>query len=157
MFQSASQQHLVWRARWDCDSDVGRLCKVLMHRPGDEMNIIDPAKRLDHLSSCGDAEGETWYWRGDEIVPLGRATGSTRRFERHSNRRGVELLPLAHCAPGRRKSIYIHDSFIAVKGGAVITRLGQKVRRSEEGPVTETLAEMKIHASRYILTVTAAR
>ena len=69
-FESASQQDLVWGARWGCDSDVGRLRKVLVHRTGDEMNIIDPAKRLDHLGSYGDAEGETWYWRGDEIVPL---------------------------------------------------------------------------------------
>ena len=73
VFESASQQHLVWRARWGCYSDVGRLHKVLAHRPGDEMNIIDPARRLDHLSSYGDANGETWYWRGE---PPGGGAGT---------------------------------------------------------------------------------
>ena len=53
---------------------------------------------------------------------------------------GVEVLPLARCAPGRHKSIYTRDSCIAVKGGAIVTRLGPKVRRGEEAPVTETLA-----------------
>ena len=69
----------------------------------------------------------------------------------------MEALPLARYAPGRRKSIYIRDSCIAVKGGAIVTRLGPKVRRGEEAPVTETLAEMKIRRSRYIPTITAAR
>ena len=51
----------------------------------------------------------------------------------------VEVLPLARCAPGH-KSIYTRDSCIAVKVGAIVTRPGPKVRRSEEALVTETLA-----------------
>lgn len=140
VFESASQQDLVWGARWGCDSDVGRLRKVLVHRPGDEMNIIDPAKRLDHLGSYGDAEGETWYWRGDEIVPLAVQQAQHDALTAALTAEGVEVLPLARCAPGRHKSIYTRDSCIAVKGGAIVTRLGPKVRRGEEAPVTETLA-----------------
>ena len=72
-----------------------------MHRPSDEMNIIDPAKRLDHLGSYGDAEGEIWYWRGDQIVPLAVQQAQHDALTAE----GVEVLPLARCAPGRHKSI----------------------------------------------------
>ena len=66
-FESDSQQETVWGRKWGCDNDVGQLRMVLMHRPGEEMKILDPSKRLEHLGSYGDAEGQTWYWRGDKI------------------------------------------------------------------------------------------
>ncbi len=67
-FETSEQQDVVWGNRWGCDNDVGRLRKVLMHRPGDELDIIDPTMRLEHLGSYGDEAGQTWYWRGD-IIP----------------------------------------------------------------------------------------
>ena len=45
-------------------------------------------------------------------------------------------------APGRHKSIYTRDSCIAVDGGAVVTRMGPRIRRGEERPVTQTLAAL---------------
>ena len=49
---------------------------------------------------------------------------------------------LKRAAPGRHKSVYTRDSCIAVKGGAIVTRMGPRVRRGEEAPVTETLAAL---------------
>jgi hypothetical protein len=37
---------------------------VLMHRPGDEVNVVDTSKRLDNRA-FGDTQAG-WYWRGVE-------------------------------------------------------------------------------------------
>ena len=141
-FESPEQQEEVWGRRWGCDNDVGTLRMVLMHRPGDEMAIVDPAKRLEHLGSFGDAEGQTWYWRGDSITPLEVQQAQHDGLADALRREGVEVVYLTRCAPGRHKSIYTRDSCIGVKGGAIVTRLGPIVRRGEEAPVTETLARV---------------
>jgi N-dimethylarginine dimethylaminohydrolase len=139
-FESEEQQSEVWGGRWGCDNDVGRLRKVLMHRPGDELDIIDPSMRLEHLGSYGDAEGQTWYWRGDVIPSKQEQQAQHDSLSKTLRDEGVEVVLLRRCAPGRHKSIYTRDSCIAVKGGAIVTRLGPIVRRGEEAPVTETLA-----------------
>ncbi len=141
-FESEEQQREIWGQPWGCDNDVGQLRKVLMHRPGDELKIVDPSKRLEELGSYGDPEGQTWYWRGNYIPSIEElqeqhdALTSTLRAE------GVEVVLIDRCAPGRHKAIYTRDSCIGVGGGAIVTRLGPKVRRGEEAPVTETLAKI---------------
>ncbi len=44
-FESDSEQDFVWGQSWGCRNDVGRLRAVLMHRPGDELNIVDPGEK----------------------------------------------------------------------------------------------------------------
>jgi N-dimethylarginine dimethylaminohydrolase len=141
-FESGSQQTECWGRLWGCDNDVGRLRKVLMHRPGDELKIIDPSKRLDHLGSYGDAEGQTWYWRGDEIPSMEEQQAQHDTLTGLLTDEGVEVVSLKRCAAGKHKSVYTRDSCIGVRGGAIVTRMGPKVRRGEEAPVTETLAEI---------------
>jgi len=139
-FESAAQQTEVWGQTWGCDNDVGRLRKVLMHRPGSELDIIDPSQRLAELCSFGDAEGQTWYWRGDIIPSLAEQQEQHDQLTSALSAEDVEVITLKRCAPGRHKTVYTRDAAIAVKGGAIVTRLGPIVRRGEEAPVTETLA-----------------
>jgi N-dimethylarginine dimethylaminohydrolase len=141
-FESDGQQDTVWGRRWGCDNDVGTLRMVLMHRPGEEMAVLDPSKRLEHLGSYGDAEGQTWYWRGDEIHSMEEQQEQHDALADALRAEGVEVVYLKRCAPGKHKSIYTRDSCIGVKGGAIVTRLGPIVRRGEEAPVTETLASI---------------
>ena len=42
------------------------------------------------------------------------------------------------------KSCYTRDSCMAVGGGAIVTRLGPRIRRGEERAVTRTLAETRM-------------
>ncbi|MBU0723928.1 MAG: amidinotransferase [Alphaproteobacteria bacterium] len=141
-FESPGQQETVWGQQWGCDNDVGTLRKVLMHRPGDEMKVIDPSKRLEHLGSYGDVENQSWYWRGDTIPTLEEQQAQHDGLANALRAEGVEVVYLKRCAPGKHKSIYTRDSVIGVKGGAIVTRLGPIVRRGEEAPATETLASI---------------
>ncbi len=140
-FESEAQQKAVWGRVWGCDNDVGTLRMVLMHRPGEELNIVDPAKKLPDIGAYGDPE-TGWYWRGDSIPDIAAQQAQHDGLVAALREEGVEVVFLDRCAPGRMKSVYTRDSCIAVKGGAIVTRMGPPVRRGEEAPVTETLARL---------------
>ena len=140
-FESESEQQAVWGRQWGCDNDVGTLRSVLMHRPGDEMGIIDPSKRINALGSFGDVE-QGWYWRGDTLPDLNTLQGEHDALVKALRDNGVEIVFLDAAAPGRMKSCYTRDSCIAVKGGAIVTRMGPRIRRGEELPVTRTLGQL---------------
>jgi len=113
-----------------------------MHRPGDEMSIIDPAKRIERLNSYGDEEGQTWYWRGDRLPDLAQQQAQHDALTGALRAEGVEVVLIDKAAPGRHKQIYTRDSCIGVQGGAIVTRLGPIVRRGEEAPVTRALSRI---------------
>jgi len=140
-FESEAQQKAVWGRRWGCSSDVGRLRLVLMHRPGEELKIVDPAKKLPEIGAYGDpATG--WYWRGDSVPDIASMQAQHDALVEALRDEGVEIVLLDECAPGRMKSVYTRDSVIAVEGGAIVTRMGPPIRRGEELPVTRTLARL---------------
>lgn len=140
-FESAEQQEAVWGRRWGCPNDVGRLRAVLVHRPGDEVNVVDPSRRLDDIGAFGDPQSG-WYWRGNEPPDLAAMQAQHDALTEMLRAEGVEVIELDGPAPGRMKSCYTRDSCFAVPGGAIVTRLGPPIRRGEELPVTRTLARI---------------
>lgn len=139
-FEAAEQLERWWGRAWGCTNDVGRLRVVLMHRPGDEVKIVDPSKRLDN-NAFGDVQ-EGWYWRGAEPPDLAAMQAQHDAYVATLRAEGVEVVYLDSVAPGRMKSCFTRDSVIAVGGGAIVTRLGPRIRRGEELPVTRTLARL---------------
>ena len=148
-FETPEQQEAVWGRRWGCDSDVGRLRLVLMHRPGNEMNVIDPAKRIAEIGAFGDPEAG-WYWQSDEIPPLAEMQAQHDGLVAALQNEGVEVAFLEGVADGRIKSCYTRDSALAVKGGAVVCRMGPRLRRGEEAVATRTLANLGVPILRTI-------
>lgn len=140
-FEDDAEQRRVWGRRWGCNSDVGRLRLVLVHRPGSELAVVDPAKRIDELGAYGDPE-IGWYWRGREIPDLAALQAQHDALVAALEEEGVEVVRLRRCAPGRMKSVYTRDQVIAIDGGAIVCRMGAPIRRGEEAPVTETLAAL---------------
>ena len=140
-FESASEQEFVWGRRWGCRSDVGRLRLVLMHRPGDELKVVDPAKKLNDIGAYGDDEAG-WYWRGDSVPPLAAMQAEHDGLAAALRAEGVEVVFVDAIKPGRMKSCYTRDSVIALDGGAIVTRMGPPIRRGEEWAVTRTLARI---------------
>ncbi len=140
-FETPEQQEAVWGRRWGCDSDVGRLRLVLMHRPGAEMAVIDPAKRIEEIGAFGDPEAG-WYWQSDEIPPLAEMQAQHDALVAALEREGVQVAFLDGVSDGRIKSCYTRDSSLAMKGGAVVCRMGPRLRRGEEAVATRTLADL---------------
>lgn len=140
-FETESEQVEVWGRHWGCNNDVGQIRIVLMHRPGDELNIVKANKRLPDIGAFGDPE-QGWYWRGDTVPDLAAQQGQHDALAQALREEGAEVVYLDQCASGKMKSIYTRDSVIAVNGGAIVTRLGPPIRRGEEQPVSQTLAKL---------------
>ncbi len=140
-FETLEQQEAVWGRGWGCDNDVGQLRVVLMHRPGPEMDVVDPSKRIESIGSFGDLK-KGWYWQSDTIPPVSEMQAQHDTLVQALRDEGVEVVLLEGVSGGRLKSCYTRDPAFAVKGGAVINRMGPKIRRGEELVVTRMLARL---------------
>lgn len=140
-FETEAQQATHWGRHWGCNSDVGRLRLVLMHRPGEELTIVDRAKLIPELGAYGDPE-TGWYWRGREIPDLAAQQAQHDALVAALREEGVEIAFIDRAAPGRMKTVYTRDQVIAVDGGAIVCRMGARIRRGEEQPATRTLAAL---------------
>ena len=140
-FEAESEQVEVWGRRWGCNNDVGQIRLVLMHRPGEELNIVKANKLLPDIGAFGDPE-QGWYWRGDTIPDLAAQQSQHDALAQALREEGAEVVFVDQCAPGKMKTVYTRDSVIAINGGAIVTRLGPPIRRGEERPVSRTLAKL---------------
>ena len=140
-FESAEQQAYVWGREWGCDNDVGRIRLCLMHRPGDEMNIVDRTRRIEEIGSYGDPEAG-WYFQSDTVPDWGEFRAQHQGLIDTLRDEGVEVVFLDRIEPDGIKSVYTRDSSFAVKGGAIVSRLARTIRRGEEAHVTRTLANL---------------
>lgn len=140
-FETKERQLKDWGQEWGCDNDVGQIRKVLMHRPGDEFNIIDPSKKIDEIGSYGDLQAG-WYWQSLEIPPLAEMQAQHDHLAETLRNEGVEVVYLEDIKEGQFKSVYTRDSSFAIKGGAIVARMAPRMRQGEEQVVTRTLANL---------------
>ncbi len=148
-FEDPAELMASWGAVWGLDNDVGRIRSILMHRPGPEMNVVDPAHRLPEIGSYGDpAVG--WYFQSDSLPDLPLMQQQHDAFVAKLQAEGVEVHYLDGDAGIRLKQVYTRDPFIMVKGGAIICRMGARIRRGEELATTRTLARIGVPILRTI-------
>lgn len=148
-FEDPDELMASWGAVWGLDNDVGRIRSILMHRPGPEMNVVDPAHRLPEIGSYGDpAVG--WYFQSDSLPDLPLMQHQHDAFTAKLQAEGVEIHYLDGDAGIRLKQTYTRDPFIMVKGGAIICRMGARIRRGEELATTRTLARIGVPILRTI-------
>ena len=138
-FETQDEQERVWGRVWGCTSDVGRLRVVLMHRPSDELSLVEN-KPMPEIGGFGDPE-KGWYWMGRTLPDLPAMQAAHDALAKLLKAEGVEIVYVGDAAPGRMKQVYTRDSVIGVKGGAIVARLARRVRRGEELPVTRALAK----------------
>ena len=148
-FEDPAELMASWGAVWGLDNDVGRIRSILMHRPGPEMNVVDPAHCLPEIGSYGDpAVG--WYFQSDSLPDLPLMQQQHDAFVAKLQAEGVEVHYLDGDAGIRLKQVYTRDPFIMVKGGAIICRMGARIRRGEELATTRTLARIGVPILRTI-------
>jgi len=140
-FESADQQNYVWGREWGCDNDVGQIRVCLMHRPGDEMEIIDRNMRIEEIGSYGDL-GKGWYFQSDTVPDWDEFRTQHDGLVAALEKEGVEVVYLDDIEPDGIKSVYTRDSSFAIRGGETVTRLARTIRRGEEAHVTKKLANL---------------
>ncbi|HMS94851.1 MAG TPA: arginine deiminase family protein, partial [Tabrizicola sp.] len=140
-FEDEGELLQTWGAVWGVDNDVGRIRSILMHAPGPEMAVVDPTKRLAEIGSFGDPK-VGWYFQSDTPPDIPLMQSQHAAFVAKLQAEGVEVHFMDGDAGIRLKQCYTRDPFIMVKGGAIVCRMGARIRRGEELAVTRTLARV---------------
>lgn len=125
----SEDQEALW-GPWYCDSEVGVLRDVLMHRPGPELEMITPDSYHEHLY---DAPVNATRFR-EQFEALVR----TYRAE------GVRV----HFVEGQRtdkpNAVYVRDLLTMTPEGAILSRPATRQRRGEERAVAATLLSLGV-------------
>ncbi len=148
-FEDEGELLQTWGAVWGVDNDVGRIRSILMHAPGPEMSVVDATKRLPEIGSFGDPK-VGWYFQSDTPPDIPLMQAQHAGFVAKLLAEGVEVHFMDGDAGIRLKQCYTRDPFIMVKGGAIVCRMGARIRRGEELAVTRTLARIGVPILRTI-------
>src|SRR5581483_11345439 len=145
-FEDEAMQERVWGRRWGVYDDVGPLRMVLVHRPGDSIRIMTGDHYDPTIEALIDDE-QQWYYRDRRAPDLARMQREHDAMVAALQREGVEVIPVEG-APTDPKAMYTRDNAIAVRGGAIICRMGPvgsrpgTGRRGEEAYVARRLASL---------------
>lgn len=142
-FDDPAELEAHWGRAWGVDNDVGRLRAVLVHRPGPEMDVIDPEQRLPDIGSFGDPE-TGWYFQSDAIPAVSDMQAQHDALVAALRAEGVEVFEVEGVEIPRLKSCYTRDPLVMVKGGAIVSRMGARIRRGEEHAITRTLGNLGV-------------
>lgn len=149
-FETPDLLEQVWGAAWGVDTDVGRLHKVLVHRPGEEFQVMSRGGRFDEEIQAWIGPDNMWYWNGKQRPDLTKAQAQHDALTDALAAEGVEVIPLEGALPHLTRAVFTRDTAILLPGGAVVCRFGVEYRRGEELPVTRTLAKLGVPILRTI-------
>ena len=142
-FEHPDQQRKVWGDVWGCNSEVGQLRRILVHRPGEEIKRVTEDWYDDELESYCSREEEIW-WRGRNLPDLEKMQATHDRLTDTLRAEGVEVI-YVHDKPSNRpvplKQMSPRDIVIAVPGGSVICRPNANGRREEMFWTTKRIVE----------------
>jgi N-dimethylarginine dimethylaminohydrolase len=150
-FEDPSRLTKDWGQAWGVDNDVGRIRSILVHRPGPELDMVDPAKRIEEIGSYGDLE-KGWYWQSDTVPDMDKLRAQHDSMVEVFRREGIEVhyLDGQGQTDGMLKAVYTRHSALMVKGGAIVCRMAPRIRQGEEMVVTRTLAKLGVPILRTI-------
>ena len=119
-----------------CDH-LGRLIRVMVHRPGDELKIINAA-------NCRD-------WLFDAVPDLPRFREEHQQYCELLSSCGVEVLELADFVDDAARKLarlpnitYLHDTAVITGRGAILSSMAWAGRRNEHWVVREALGNLRI-------------
>lgn len=148
-FEAETELSRTWGKVWGIDNDVGQVRSILVHRPGPEMQIVDAKKRIAEIGSFGDVE-KGWYFQSDTPPDIPAMQSQHDAMVKAFEAAAIEVYHVEGVDNTRLKSCYTRDPLIMVKGGAIVCRMGARIRRGEELAITRTLAKIGIPILRTI-------
>ncbi|MFP3952349.1 MAG: hypothetical protein ACLFVP_09460 [Candidatus Bathyarchaeia archaeon] len=128
-----------WDSKWKSNTTIGKLKTVLLHRPGKEFLSVGQTTPWPPHESSLDA------WRMPEKIELEELIEHHENLIKAYKYEGVRVVirkPDPFDPPYQVKSIYTDDVCHPAVYGQVILRMYDHIRRGEEVPTYETLAEI---------------
>jgi N-dimethylarginine dimethylaminohydrolase len=129
----------VWGAAYGAHDEVGVLRRVLVRTPGDELRAISADGWNEELGALVDPEGH-WYWTDRNPPDLDLVAAQHSGLVEALRAEGVEVDVAEPLGPPFVKAVYTRDPAITVPGGAIVGRMGVRMRRGEEPHHTRALA-----------------
>jgi N-dimethylarginine dimethylaminohydrolase len=137
----ADELETVWQARWGAWDEVGRLRRVLVRQPGPELEVITADAWDESAQALIDPEGR-WYWTDRDAPDLQRVADEHAGLVSTLRAEGVTVDIAPSMGPGFTKAIYTRDPLVTTPHGAIIGRMGVRMRRGEEPNVTRFVAAL---------------
>ncbi len=128
----------IWGRKWKANTNVGKLRTVLLHRPGREfLSVGEPTPWPPHERSLA-------AWRMSFKPDLDELMEHHENLVKAYEDEGVEVLirkPDPNDPPYQVKAIYTDDVCHPAVYGQIILRMYDHIRKGEEPPTYQTLAE----------------
>ena len=128
-----------WQRKWKANTTIGKLRMVLLHCPGLEfLSVGNPTPWPPYDDSLA-------AWRMTFKPDLNELIEHHLNLVKTYKEEGVEVLirkPDPHDPPYQVKSIYTDDVCHAAVYGQIILRMYDHIRKGEEVPTYQTLAEV---------------
>ncbi len=128
-----------WGRKWKANTNVGKLRMVLVHRPGKEfLSVGKPTPWAPHDSSLA-------AWRMSFKPDLDLMVEHFENLKKAYEDEGVEVVerkPDPNDPPYQVKAIYTDDVCHPGVYGSILLRMYDNIRKGEEVPTFQTLAEI---------------
>lgn len=129
----------VWGRPWGAHDEVGRLRRVLVRPPGPALHRIRADAWDPDLQALVDPDGG-WYWTRREPPDRERAAAQHQGLVDKLGEEAIEVVQAAPMGDTFTKAMYVRDPLVTVPGGAIVLRMGVRMRRGEEADITRTVA-----------------
>ncbi len=138
-FSDTAELEATWGRRWGAADEIGRLRSVLMRRPSQGLANIREDAYNEELGALVDPD-RRWYWTGREAPDLDVVNAQYDNVVATLKANDVEVFFAPELPETFTKSIYTRDPLVTIPGGAIIGRLGPRMRRGEEQSIAATVA-----------------
>lgn len=116
-----------WGGDWGCSSEYSRLRAVLLHRPGKEVEGVDPGAV-----------------RFREAVDPEKFRSQHDTLAQYYRDHGIQVFYTPGVREDRPNAVFCRDKLFMTPEGAIICRLGMAERRGEERYVAQACADLGI-------------
>ncbi|MDD9150098.1 arginine deiminase family protein [Sporolactobacillus sp. CQH2019] len=144
-FADRSLLETYWGGGWGNSNAVGKVRKVFVHRPGDEMLALNKAEYEPavHARILRDDRGNVVsYCLGKEPLDLAKMQEQHDRMTSVLKKEGVDVIPLEEDADLLTNNLFTRDVGMVIPGGLILARFALKFRYGETRGTLKTAAKI---------------
>ncbi|RYL94349.1 amidinotransferase [Sporolactobacillus sp. THM7-4] len=144
-FEDKALLEKYWNSDWGNPNAVGKIRKVLVHRPGNEILELNKAKYEPdaHARILRDSDGNIRsYCLSKDPLDLARMQEQHDRMTSVLKKEGVEVIPIEEDDDLLTNNLFARDVGMVIPGGLILARFALKFRYGETRRTLKTAARI---------------
>ncbi len=144
-FSEPNAMKAVWGEKWGASNYIGQIKKVLVHRPGKELELFRKMQYEENVDAqvLRDENGRIIsYLQGKEPVNEELLHYQHDQLREMLERCGAEVVDVDFASPNHTKTMYTRDIGLVIPSGVILTRLALPMRQGEEKAAYQTFAKL---------------